>query len=176
MEIDWRQLALGLVFGVVGGTFGAWGAIQFGLIQAPAPKVVTFDITKFINSERAIASSLLSKHKSAAENATVVLAHVSKMVQGVIRQEAGPGTLVLVRQGVVASNVPDITDKVLRKLGLPTKVATQNPEHYAADIAPTDYSQGIGIQQEDSLIQKARQQGTQDFQANQKAQNEQVLP
>lgn len=172
----WRQALIGLAAGVLGGFLGVWVGSYTGLLQSPPPKVVTFDVTKFINAERAIASDLLSKNRSTSENATVVLAHVSKMVQGVIREEAGPGTLILVRQGVIASTVPNITDKVLRKLGLPTKVPTQNPEQYAADIAPTQYSAGVGIQAENAEIQQARQKANAYFQANAKAQNEQVLP
>jgi hypothetical protein len=172
----WKQALVGLGFGILGGFLGLWINNTTGILPSPPPKVVTFDITKFINAERAIASNLLSKNRSAAENATVVLARVSKMVQGVIREEAGPGTLILVRQGVVASNVPDITNKVLRKLGLPTHVPTQSPEKYAVEIAPTEYSQGIGIEAEKAQIQQAKQKGEAYFQANAQAQNEQVLP
>ncbi len=175
MRAVWRESVMGLVFGILGGMLGAWGSVYLDLVQV-APKVVTFDVTKFVNAERAIASNLLTKHGAAAENATVVLARVSKMVQSVVREEAGPGTLVLIRQGVVARNVPDITDKVLRKLGLPTKVVTQSPERYADEIAPTDYSQGLGLQTENTDINSALQKNQQYLQKNQKAQNLEALP
>ena len=150
-----QQTSLALVFGLIGGAVGAWGGITSGLITSPAPKVVTFNIARFINAERAVASGLLLKKGESAQNAAIVLAKVSKMVRATIQDEAGPNTLVLVKQGVVNGNVPDITTKVLVKLGLPTKEPSQSPMRYATQIAPTDISEGMVMQAQQAEIKQA---------------------
>lgn len=150
-----QQTVLALALGILGGFLGAWGGLESGLIPAPAPKVATFDVTRFINAERAVASGLLSKKGDNAQNAAIVLAKVSKLVKSTIQEEAGPNTLILVKQGVVAGTAPDITSAVLKKLGLPTKEPTQSPMHYATQIAPTDISEGMVLQAQNAKIKQS---------------------
>lgn len=97
---------------------------------------VTFDVIKFGNAQRAIAATFLGKEKDNLE-AAGVLANVSKRSRDVISEVAGPGTVVLVKQASLTPGVRDITDDVLKALGLPTDVPTADPGAYAMDIAPT---------------------------------------
>ena len=62
-------------------------------------------------------------------------------MRAAIKQIAGRHTLVLVKQAVVAGNVPDITGEVLKKLGLPAKVPTVDLTTYLThDVAATTLS------------------------------------
>lgn len=171
-----QQTSLALAFGLIGGAIGAWGGITSGLITSPAPKVVTFNISRFINAERAVASGLLLKKGDSAQDATIVLAKVSKMVRATIQEEAGPGTLVLVKQGVVNGNIPDITTKVLVKLGLPTKEPSQSPMRYATHIAPTDISEGMVMQAQQNEVKQAWTKTRQDQDSVTQANNQAALP
>jgi hypothetical protein len=100
-----------------------------------APPVVVFDIIKYTNAQRAVASRFLGG-KNSEEVAPILLA-VSKKTRDTIASVAGPGTLVMIRQAVVQGEARDITDEVLKRLGLPTDVPTADPTHRALDIAPT---------------------------------------
>ncbi len=172
----WTKLiGVALLCGMLGGTGGVWLASHFGLLQMGKPRIVTFDVTKLVNSERAVASGLLGTHKNG--NALIVLSKVSGLVRNAIRTEAGPGTIVLVKQGVVSRNVPDITTKVLKKLGLPiTKVPTATPMGYATQVAPTEFSQGAGPQAEQQTIDNAWQKSFAIQKQTTKAVNQQALP
>lgn len=108
------------------------------------PAVVAFDIIKYANSQRAVASKFLVGGKG-AEEAAPLLIEVSKRARDVIREIAGPGTLVVIRQSVVQGEVRDITDEVLTTLGLPVDVPTANPTNMVLDIAPTMYGGSNGI-------------------------------
>lgn len=97
---------------------------------------VVFDVIKLANAQRAIASALLKQDDKAADNAQLLL-DVSKRTREAIAKVAGPNTLVLVKQGVVAPEMRDITDDVLEELGLPNHVPTQDTMTYLTDMAPT---------------------------------------
>ncbi|MHB1666125.1 TrbI F-type domain-containing protein [Thiomonas sp.] len=165
---------IALVCGALGGAGGVWLGSHFGVLSVGQPKIVTFDVTKLINAERAVAGGLLGKTKN--ENASIVLARVSSLVRRTITQEAGPGTIVLVKQGVVSKNVPDITDSVLAQLGLPAKATTATPMRYATQIAPTDMSYSYAGQAQQRQIQQTWQKTIQENAQNQRAQNAAVLP
>lgn len=101
------------------------------------PKAVVFDVIKLSNSQRAVAATLIKpESQDAAENATLLL-DVSKRTRESIRKIAGDNTLVLVKQGVVSPELPDITDEVLKDLGLPVVVPTKDTMGYLTEIAPS---------------------------------------
>lgn len=107
-----------------------------GVGSAPKINAVVFDVIKLANAQRAIASAMLKQDEAGAESAQILL-DVSKRTRQAIVKVAGPNTLVLVKQGVVSPEMKDITDDVLKELGLPTKVPTQDTMGYLTDFAPT---------------------------------------
>ncbi|MBU9199804.1 type-F conjugative transfer system protein TrbI [Burkholderia multivorans] len=134
------------------------GAVTWHIKGSPAsllpigrPSIVTFDPVKFTNAQRA-AASILAASKDA--DVALSLTQVAKQAEPVIREEAH-GAVVLVKQAVVApdSSIPDITNAVLARFGLPTNVPTVttpvgNPENLE-DIAPTDSAFSAGKLRED---------------------------
>ena len=109
------------------------------------PSLVTFDVIKYANSQRAVASKFISD-AHAADQAAPLLLEVSKRARDVITEIAGPGTLVVLRQSVVQGETRDITDEVLIRLGLPTDVPTADPSRLVLDIAPTMLGTGPRMQ------------------------------
>lgn len=101
-----------------------------------APTVVTFDVVKYTNSQRAVASAFI-KPGSDIARANELLLNVPERTRVAIEEIAGEGTLVMVKQAVVQGQFADITDDVLKKLGLPTDVPTSDATAAAIDIAPT---------------------------------------
>lgn len=101
-----------------------------------SPSVVTFDIVKFTNSQRAVASAFL-KSNADGSGANELLTNLSERTRKAIRSVAGDGTVVMVRQTVVQGTTRDITDDVLKELGLPTDVPTSDAVRYYLDSAPT---------------------------------------
>lgn len=95
--------------------------------------LVTFDVIKLGNAERAVASGLLGSSANSGDDA-LLLTEASKRVTSVIAQEAH-GRLVIIRQALVdsGSSVPDITDAVLKDLGLPTDVPTVDNQRVISD-------------------------------------------
>lgn len=101
-----------------------------------ASHIVTFDPVKLGNAERMVASQMLGSVADQGKNdPALILMQASKHTQAVIREVAGPDTIVLVKQAVVQGQVPDITDQVLTRLGLPTKVPTVSLT--VSETAPT---------------------------------------
>lgn len=98
--------------------------------------VVVFDVVKFANAQRALASTFIGKREEAGEAGTLLLS-LSKKTTATIERIAGPGTLVLVKQGLVSGAQRDITNDVLTELGLPTDVPTVDPVRYMEEVAPT---------------------------------------
>jgi hypothetical protein len=99
-------------------------------------QIVTFDIVRFNNAQRAVASSFLKRegdHAGAAE----LLNGLSDRTRQAISDIAGKGTTVVVKQAVVQGDVYDITEEVLEKLGLPLNTPTSDPSAYVLDVAPT---------------------------------------
>ncbi|MDR5726915.1 MAG: hypothetical protein RB191_05550 [Terriglobia bacterium] len=101
----------------------------------PTPPVVTFDIIKYENAERAMAAKFLVQQDPG--DAGALLQRVSSETRAVIREIAGPGTLVVVKQAIIQGQTEDITNAVLTRLGLPTKVPGVTPAKYAFEAAPT---------------------------------------
>jgi hypothetical protein len=105
------------------------------LTGAASPPVVVFDIVKYANAQRALASRFLTG--KGVEEAAPILVEVSKRTRSVIHELAGPDTVVVVRQAVVQGEMRDITDEVLTRLGLPTNVPTADPTRHVLEMAPT---------------------------------------
>jgi hypothetical protein len=108
-----------------------------GRVGGGSVTVAVFDVVKFANAQRAVASQFIGKREEASGEAGTLLLALSKKTNAAIEKVAGPGTLVLVKQGVVSGSQVDITDDVLKELGLPTEVPTQEPMRYLTDVAPT---------------------------------------
>lgn len=121
--------------------FGAWSLVRpylSSVLGNPlGASVVTLDVVKLANAQRQMASAFI-RPDSAPPDAAASLMTMQKATRTVIDKVAGKGTLVLVKQAVVSQNVPDITDAVLRELGLPTNAPTQDPTAYTLDEAPTN--------------------------------------
>lgn len=102
-----------------------------------ASNTVTFDALRFTNAQRAVASRLAFKGDLSEAQSTdnAIILNQSARVEQTIREVAGPNTLVLVKQAVVDSQYPDITDEVLSRLGLPTNVPSVQP-----DLSSAGYS------------------------------------
>ena len=109
------------------------------------PRLVAFDVIKYANSQRAVASKFIVNER-AAEEAAPLLLDLSKRTREVIAEVAGPGTLVVLRQSVVQGELADITDEVLTRLNLPTDVPTADPSKLVIDIAPTMLGAGPRMQ------------------------------
>lgn len=101
------------------------------------PKVVTFDVIKYANAQRAVASTFLSKSADTGE-ASQILLDLPKRARDEISSVAGPSTLVLIKQSVVQGQFEDITDKVLTNLNLPTNVPTADSTAKYMNMAPTN--------------------------------------
>lgn len=117
------------------------------------PSIVTFDPVRFTNSQRAAASIMAITPNA---DIALTLTQVAKQAEVVIREEAN-GAVVLVRQAVVApEGIPDITEAVLVRFGLPTNVPTITTDIRAEgleDIAPTDSSFSQGKLREDYRLE-----------------------
>lgn len=142
------------------------------------PRIVTLDAVKLVNAERAAVSGMLGKG-TPHEDIALRMLRIGHEVRKTIRREAGQGTIVLVKQAVVAGDLPDITDRVLELLGLPTKVPTVDVAKYL-DRAPTtaDLAQyGLWLRRRDAriLAEGRRQERARKRQAGRKA-AERALP
>lgn len=115
------------------------------------PRVVLFDPVKFVNAQRAAASILVASPNA---DLTLTMTQVAKQAEAVIREEAA-GSIILVKQAVVAGDdLPDITDRVLRRFGLPTDVPTVSTKPDALEsVAPTDLAFSSGQIREDYRLE-----------------------
>jgi len=104
--------------------------------MAVAPSVVSFDVVKYTNSQRAVASSFLKPGADVAQ-VNELLLNLPQRTRTAIEDVAGPGTLVVIKQAVVQGQTEDITDAVLKKLSMPTNVPTADGPALAIDMAPT---------------------------------------
>lgn len=120
------------------------GAMRFGagqyiapLVATGTPSVVTFDAVKYTNAQRAVASAFL-KPGVDPQDVNDILMNLSERTRDAIRSQAGPGTIVIIKQAVVQGQLRDITDAVLKDLNLPVKeIPTSNGVEYTLDLAPT---------------------------------------
>lgn len=135
--------ALVLAVGAV--AYAAYSGVRIPLVGKPA--IVVFDPVKFLNAQRATAA-LLAVNPSAELSLTMT--QVAKQAEQVIEEEAD-GAVVLVKQSVVGNQLPDITDKVLKRFGLPTDVPSVSikPTMDLGELAPTNSAFGAGQLRED---------------------------
>ena len=117
------------------------------------PSVVVFDPVRFVNAQRA-AASILAVNPNA--DMSLTLTQVAKQSEAVILEEAH-GAVVLVKQAVVVpSGIPDITEAVLERFGLPTAVptVTNRAEDLSLEgMAPTNLSFSAGKLREDYRLE-----------------------
>lgn len=99
-------------------------------------QVVTFDVLKYTNAQRAVASAFVRKDSDQTQ-ASELLLNLSERTRSAIEEVAGPGTLVVLKQAVVQGQTEDITAEVLERLGLPADVPTSDAAAYQLDVAPT---------------------------------------
>ena len=147
---------------------------------APTARIVTIDPVELANAERALASKLLTRHgnhPAARQRITLKLFRVGREMRATIRKVAGPGTIVLVKQAVIAGSVPDITKTVLTRLGLPAKVPTVDLTQYLTHgVAATTMS----LSQLDAALRarakKQEQRSATAFDAQQRRAAAHVIP
>jgi hypothetical protein len=135
------------------------GAVAFHLkgpvahLSPFGASIVTFDPVRFNNAQRAAASILIMRPDA---DAALTMTQVAKQAENVIREEAH-GAVVLVRQTVVAPDgIPDITEAVLNRFGLPTNVPTITTDvklDALEDVAPTDSAFSSGKLREDYRLE-----------------------
>jgi hypothetical protein len=139
MSFDWRDylpatatvLATSLIAAtLVLGALKVSGQLDRSPANLQAAQVVVFDVVKYVNAQRAVASGLLGNDANVNLDTSTFLLALSKRAKGSILKIAGSETVVLVRQAVIQGDAPDITDAVLIDLGLPTDVPTQAPVDY----------------------------------------------
>lgn len=159
------------------------GAVALHL-KAPAislnpfggPAIVMFDPVRFTNSQRA-AASIMAVSPNA--DTSLMLTQVAKQAQLVIREEAH-GAVVVVKQAIVApEGIPDITDAVLERFGLPLNVPTitTNVESESLEsIAPTDSSFSQGKLREDYRLELETKRARLSEQQNREAGQANILP
>lgn len=100
------------------------------------PAVASFDVLKYTNAQRAVASSFLKPSEDVSRTNELLL-NLPERTRQVITDVAGRGTLVVVKQAVVQGQTRDITDEVLKQLGLPADVPTSDATSYVMGAAPT---------------------------------------
>lgn len=114
------------------------GWLKGGALVGRTSGFVVFDPVRFVNSQRAAASLLAARPDA---DLSLTITQVAKQAEQVIQEEAG-GAIVLIKQAVVVPDaLPDITDAVLNRFGLPTNVPTvsTNPGKVLLEnLAPTD--------------------------------------
>jgi hypothetical protein len=103
------------------------------------PAVAAFDVVKYTNAQRAVASNFLRPNADVSATNELLLS-LPKRAREVIADVAGPGTVVVVRQAIVQGEVADITDEVLKRLGLPVNVPSMDSTKYSLDEYPTSLS------------------------------------
>lgn len=140
---------------LIAAAVGSWVFVstQGTSLLGGRPDVVLFDPVRFTNAQRA-AASILAVSPNA--DLSLTLTQVAKRAELVIQEEA-KGAIVLVKQTVVAPvGIPDITDAVLDRFGLPKDVPTINTQPTDTpleDLAPTDSSFSAGKLREDYRLE-----------------------
>lgn len=104
----------------------------------PSPRpMVTVDLVRILNAERKALPKL-----SGGGDPSLKLLQIGRQIKPTVERVAD-GAVVLVKQSVVGGDLPDITDKVLDKLGLPKNAPTINLTGDLND-APTTSSATVG--------------------------------
>jgi hypothetical protein len=95
--------------------------------QQSSGRIVSFNVVKFLNAQKMYLADGSDPNSSSISSDAIVLFNNVKAMgplsRKIIREIAGEGAVVVVTQSVVMmDNVPDITDEVLVRLGLPVDV------------------------------------------------------
>lgn len=117
---------------------------KFTSAGAVKPLIVTFDVIKYTNAQRAVAANFLNKNPEAISQANEILLNLPERAKKVIAEKAGPQTLVVLKQSVVQGQYKDITDEVLDQLKLPKNVPTSDSTQYVMDTYATDLMTSLG--------------------------------
>lgn len=167
-------LVAGALFLLVAGAIAA-SRMNVSLPVLGSPDIVVFDPVRFQNAQRA-AASILAANPSA--DISLTLTQVAKHAEAVIKEESG-GAVVLVKQAVVAPDgIPDITDAVLERFGLPTSVPTVRVSlgEDLQSVAPTDSAFSDGKLREDYRLELQQRTLAIQADAQKKSQQEQAIP
>lgn len=141
------------------------------LTQPTKNGFVTFDTVKYINARRQMVTQLLGKNDAKKQEAISVLAGVQKTTMPLIKKIAD-GRLVIVKQAlVIDGQVPDITDQVLKKLGLPVNAATVQPQNPSENKLMTPYGTSNAYHRADSSF-ASRKRESNDLISKMAAKNE----
>jgi hypothetical protein len=105
-------------------------------LREQKPAVATFDVVRYINAQRAVASAFL-KQGADQVNAIATLSDLPLRTKEAIAAAAGPNTLVVEKSLIIQGATKDITSEVLKRLGLPADVPTSNAIKYSLEAAPT---------------------------------------
>ncbi|MDN5874724.1 MAG: hypothetical protein L0H29_10135 [Sinobacteraceae bacterium] len=125
-----------------------------GGMTSGGKRIVTVDLVRVMNAERATLPSLLG---SGGGVKPLSLLRVGHELMPTIEKMAGPDTVVLVKQAVVGGQLPDITTAVLKKLGLPEHAPTIDLSKMLSDH-PTSASAKSGAQWAGQVRQHQAQQ------------------
>jgi hypothetical protein len=128
--LPWSVIGAVVFFAAVLSFAANFLATKFVPGLTAVPHVVTFDAIRFTNAQRVLASKFMvhGLGQGGATSDQALILNQSSRVEKTIREVAGPKTIVLVKQAVVASTYPDITDEVLTRLGLPTNTPSTLPD------------------------------------------------
>lgn len=99
-----------------------------GFSDKRADGYVTFDTAKYITARTEMTSRLLGNNATVKQEAVSVLARVEKSTMDVLKKHANNRVVIVKQAMVLDGQVPDITDAVLNELGLPTSVASVQPQ------------------------------------------------
>lgn len=140
------------------------------------PAIVVFDPVRFLNAQRAAASIMAV---NPTPDLALTMTQVAKQSEAVIKDEAH-GAIVLIKQSVVIpDDVPDITDAVLQRFGLPTSVPTVStrPSQFTLEgVAPTDSSLSVGKLREDYRLELQHRSQQLLSEDSKRTQQEQAIP
>lgn len=100
-------------------------------------RLVTVDVVRILNAERKALPKL-----SDGGDPSLKLLQIGRQIGPTVERVAD-GAVVLVKQSVVGSDLPDITDAVLDRLGLPRNAPTIDLTG-ALNDAPTSSSASVG--------------------------------
>lgn len=144
MVINTESLLKGVSISIFIGAiaFSAYKFLPAILSSTSSTKIVTFDVIKYSNAQRAVASAFLTKSADIG-GANEILLKLPDSARDEIRRQAGSNAIVLVKQAVVQGAFEDITDKVLKELRLPLDVPTADATAAAIDIAPSSFTMGL---------------------------------
>ncbi|GAB6035389.1 hypothetical protein [Galenea microaerophila] len=115
--------------------FGAY--MLFNHTYVSGKQMVIIDPVKISNAQRAYAAKIMMKKgkDDISPDSLDKLFQISKHMHEIIKERT-KGKIVFVKQAIVSSDLPDITDEILKAAGLPTNPPTIDIGK-ALEMAPT---------------------------------------